>query len=80
MDNLFHYNEQFCEWERVDRVQEYKGVKIETLTTHGDYSNAPRHREYRVTYPDGRISYVPINKRQGCNIRDLKDFIDYESK
>lgn len=82
MIQKFVYNEEMHEYERVDRVQEYKGIKIETLTTHGDYYNPKdRHntRSYRLTYPDGRTSLFPINKRGG-NIKNLKEYIDFKIK
>lgn len=75
----FTFNEITQEWERVDRTQEYKGVIIETLTTHGDYFRAPHRREYRLTYPSGRIGYIGINKRGG-NIKTIKASIDIKTK
>lgn len=80
MENKYVYNDNCCQWERVDRVQEYKGHKIETITSHGDYTNAPRHREYRVTFLDGHTAYFPINKREGGNIKDLKIYLDFKSR
>ena len=77
--NIFHWNPEMCEWQRTDKVQEYRGIKIETITTHDD-SDKPRfHREYRMTYPTGKVSYFRINKRGG-NIKDLKFFIDIKLK
>lgn len=75
MIKQFQWNDELCEWQRVERVQMYKGVKIETVTTHADYHNAPRHREYRLTWADGHDGWFPINKRGG-NIKDLKHYID----
>lgn len=81
--NKFIYNEEMYQWERVDRVQEYRGVQIETLTIHNDYydpKDRVNHREYRVTYPSGKIIYTRINKRPGGNINDLKSYIDFKIK
>lgn len=78
--NKFFYNDETHAWERVDRTQDYKGVKIETITYHNDYDFAENHREYRVTYPSGRVAHFPINKRAGGNIKDLKAYIDFKIK
>lgn len=80
MIDKYIYNESYFQWERVDRIQEYKGNTIETITSHGDYANAPNHREYRVTFQDGHTTYFPINKRPGGNIKDLKMWLDYRAK
>ena len=75
--NKYTYNENMYQWERVDRTQVYKGVKIETVCCYMDYYDAPRHRFYRVFWPDGRESHFGINKRGG-NIKALKEYIDYK--
>lgn len=75
IENKYHWNEDTHCWERVDHVQEYRGHKIETITWHMD-DHWDRHREYRVTFPSGRVSSWGINKRGG-NIRNLKDWIDF---
>ena len=69
------YNEETYEWERVDKVQYYKGIKIETIATH-DNAHKVHHREYRVYWPDGKTSDWTINKRGG-NIKNLKGYIDF---
>lgn len=74
------WNEIFYQWERVDRVQYYRGFKIETLSTHDDRDRPIYHREYRTTYPDGKVVYTRINKRRGGNIADLKQYIDFKLK
>ena len=76
----YKWNASRYQWERVDRVQEYKGIKIETVHSHADSYNAPRHRDYRVTWPDGTKTDFPINKRSGGNIKDLKMYIDFKIK
>ena len=82
MIKKFIYNDEMHQYERVDRVQEYKGIVIETITYHRDYID-PRqrrnHREYRLTYPNGETSIFPINKRGG-NIEELKSYIDFKEK
>ena len=74
MENKYSYNEEMYQWERVDKVQHYKGYKIETISTHDD-SWQSKHREYRVTAPNNHVSYFGINKRGG-NITSLKYWID----
>lgn len=80
-DNKFHYNKEMHQWERVDREQEYKGHIIKTVTYHEDYllDRPNNHREYHITYPSGRTSSYPINKR-GNNIKSLKEWIDFNIK
>lgn len=79
MDRLYHYNEEMCQWERVDNTQFYKGVKIETVTSHVGIHGYRNHREYRITYKDGTVQWFPINKR-GCNIKNLKECLDFKVK
>ena len=80
IENKFHWNEKLHRWERVDRVQTYRGHKIETVTWHYDTDNYyhywESHRDYRITYPSGRSSAFGINKRGG-NIKSLKEWIDF---
>ena len=80
--NLYQWNKEMYQWERVDRVQEYKGHKIETLSTHDDriIGRPIYHREYRITCPSGAVTYRRINKREGGNIRDIKEMIDFKAK
>lgn len=75
----FIYNEEFYRWERDGRTQEYRGVKITTVEYHQGVHGADNHREYRLEYPDGKVTYFPINKRGG-NIANLKSYIDYKIK
>lgn len=78
--NKYTWNEEFYQWERLERVQEYKGCKIETLRTHDDSDDPVYHREYRTTYPSGKVTHTFINKRAGGNIKDLKEYIDFKVK
>ena len=80
MENLYRWNETLYQWEKVTRVQEYRGCKIETLSTHDDNSDPVYHREYRITYPSGRVTQRVINKREGGNIKDIKQYIDFKIK
>ena len=80
MENKYTWNEEFYQWERVERVQEDKGCKIETLRTHDDSDDPVYHREYRTTYPSGKVTHTFINKRAGGNIKDLKEYIDFKVK
>ena len=79
MDGLFHWQESRHQWERVERVQYYNGVKIESITSHGDWDGARNHRAYLLTYQDGRTALFGINKRGG-NIKEIKQYLDIKSK
>lgn len=79
MENKFYFNEDNHQWERIDRVQKYKGVVIQSITYHFDYHGAENHREYRLIYPDGRTGVFGINKRGG-NIKEIKFYIDFNRK
>lgn len=78
IQNKFHWNEEHSQWERVDRVQQYKGHEIATITYHYDWllTVPDNHRMYRITFPSGRVSSFNINKRGG-NIKSLKEWIDF---
>ena len=78
-DGKYHFNEDYCWWERAEKEQEYKGIKIISVTTHGDFENAPRHRYYIVIWGKNNESIYPINKR-GSNIKSLKQYIDFKQK
>ncbi len=75
-DGKFHYNEESHAWERADREQHYKGVKIVSITYHLDSltGRVGNHRLYELTWWDDRVGQIPINKR--CNIKDVKKLID----
>lgn len=82
MDGLHHYNEELHQWERRDRVQEYKGVKIETIHAHMDVDYGDRNyptRFYRITFKNGHVWDATINKRGG-NIKSIKDYIDFKER
>lgn len=77
IENKFRWNEDRMRWERVDRVQEYRGHKIETVTWHyDDCKYWETHRDYRITKPSGKVICWGINKRGG-NIKALKEYIDF---
>lgn len=80
-DGLFHHNEEMHCWERLDRVQNYRGHIIKTVTYHqeGTVGRQENHREYIVEFPSGRVSIFGINKRGG-NIKELKEYIDFNIK
>lgn len=71
----YHWNEERYQWERVDRVQQYRGHEIASIATH-DANWKHSHRAYIVTRPSGRSFYYEINKR-GCNMKNLKEWIDF---
>ena len=81
IQNKYHWNEDRFQWERVDRVQEYKGHEIATITYHADWvlTIPDNHRAYVVTCPSGRQFYYGIDKRGG-NIKKLKEYIDFNVK
>ena len=78
VQNKFYWNEDRSRYERVDRVQVYRGHEIASVTYHRDwlFTPAENHRTYRVTRPSGKVSYWDINKRGG-NIKELKEWIDF---
>ena len=80
MESKYQWNEELFQWERVERVQEYRGCMIETLRTRDDSDDPIYHREYRTTYPSGKVTYTRINKRACGNIKDLKEYIDFKLK
>lgn len=71
----YHWNEKRFQWERVDRVQQYRGHEIASVSTHDDGWHSS-HRAYIVTRPSGRSFYYEINKR-GRNMKNLKEWIDF---
>lgn len=81
-DGLFHWNADMYSWERLDRVQTYKGCTIRSITYHGEHLD-PRdnrnHREYRVTFPDGHEGCFGSVKRGG-SLKELKEYIDFKEK
>lgn len=79
LENKYQWNEQYHHWERVERVQEYKGCKFESMRIHDDSDDPHYSREYRITWPSGKVNYWTINKRGG-NIKALKEYIDFKIK
>ena len=77
----YHWNEDRAQWERVDKVQTYRGCEIATVSYHRDWVLTPpdNHRGYLVTYPSGVQHLWGINKRGG-NINRLKEWIDFKIK
>ena len=73
IDGKYHYNQEMCEWERTDKVQNYKGATIYSITSHYDECTR-RHRFYEVV-EEGRTWTFDINKRGG-NIETVKWLID----
>lgn len=76
IENKYQWNEDRKRWEKVTRVQEYRGHKIETVSWHYDEIWDEPHRDYRITFPSGCVSCFHINKRGG-NIKSLKEWIDF---
>ena len=72
----FTYNREMYQWERIDRVQEYKGIEIKTVTYYMDGRPKRRHREYQYNI-NGNDRYLGIDKRGG-NIKTVKELIDRE--
>ncbi len=76
IEEKYHWKQDRRRWERVDRVQEYRGHKIETVSWHYDGEYSESHRDYKLTTPSGQVSCWHINKRGG-NIKALKEWVDY---
>lgn len=74
----YHWNDDRQLWIRIDRVQEYRGHEIATVSYHRDWllTVPDNHRGYLVTYPSGRQTLWTIDKRGG-NIKNLKEYIDF---
>lgn len=74
----YHWIEERKQWERVDKVQTYRGHEIATISYHRDWLLTPpdHHRGYRVTTPSGSVHVWQINKRGG-NIKRIKEWIDF---
>lgn len=70
----FTYNREACTWERIDRVQEYRGIEIKTVTYYIEGCPKYRHREYQYSM-NGTDYCFGIDKRGG-NIKELKELID----
>lgn len=80
--NKYHWNEKHQQWERIDREQEYRGIRIISITYHWetlDPLNIRNHRMYRLIWPDGHESEFGINKRGG-NIKDIKEWLDFKAR
>lgn len=75
-DGLFHYNQWM--WERTDRVQEYRGATIYTITSKIEVGSRRSTRFYEVVEED-RTWTMGINKRGG-NIKAVKELIDMHKK
>lgn len=75
IQNKYRWNVDHSQWERVEKVQEYRGHTIQSLSTHDD-SHTVYHRVYRITTPSGLTSDWTINKRGG-NIKELRKWIDF---
>ena len=81
-DGKYHWNKESFQWERLDRVQEYKGCIIRSITYHSEWNDPMKirnHREYRITFPDGHEGWFGSFKKGG-SLKELKDFIDFKEK
>ena len=78
VQSKYHWNPERYQWERIDRIQYYRGFEIQTIRTHDD-SHKYYHRAYRVVFPDGHSADFTINKRPGGNIKDLIRWLDYKA-
>ena len=76
-DGKYHYNEEMYSWERADREQWYKGIKIVSVTYHYEWCS-DNHRFYECTWKDGTTSSFRMNKR--FTFQDLKNYIDFKEK
>ena len=81
-DGLYHWNPDMYAWERLDRVQNYKGCVIRSITYHHDYTDPGKirnHREYRITFPDGHEGHFG-NFKNGGSLKELKEWIDWKER
>ena len=76
-DGKYHWNSKYWQYERADRVQTYKGVKIVSIKTHPEGS-IEGGRYYEVTWPSGRVSSWGMKK--GYNLKTLKEYVDWKIK
>lgn len=81
-DGLFHWNERFFQWERLNRTITYKGCVLRSITYHGEWTDPKdcvNHKEWFVTFPDGHESGFGSVKRGG-SLAKLKEYIDFLEK
>jgi hypothetical protein len=81
-DGLFHWNEEFHTWERLNRTINYKGCVLRSVTYHRDWVNPKdcvNHKEWRITFPDGHEGHFGSVKRGG-SLKELKEYIDFKEQ
>ena len=78
-DGKYHYNADMYAWERADREQYYRGIRIVSVTSYLDGRPHNHHRFYELTWPNGKQAIFGINKRGG-NITEIKEWIDFKYK
>lgn len=79
-DGLFHWDADSFSWIRLNREINYKGCVLRSVTYYYDYSDPlkiEKHREWRITFPDGHEGQFGSVKRGG-SLKDLKDYIDWK--
>ena len=76
-DGKYHWNKDYWQYERADKVQMYKGVKIISIKTHPEGS-IEGGRYYEVTWPDGHVGSWRMKK--GHSLKTLKEYIDFKAK
>lgn len=72
-DGKYHWNPELWEYERAEREQAYKGVKIVFLETHME-GHTEESRYYELTWPDDLVALWVI--RKGHGLKELKEYID----
>ena len=81
-DGLYHWNEKFYQWERLNRTINYKGCVLRSITYHREWTNPKdyvNHKEWRITFPDGHEGCFGSVKRGG-SLKELKDYIDWKEE
>ena len=81
-DNLFHWNNEMHTWERLNRTIKYKGCVLRSITYHYEHTDPRKivnHKEWFITFPNGRESSFGSVKRGG-DLKSLKDYIDWKEE
>ena len=82
-DGLFHWNEKYYIWERLNRTINYKGCVLRSITYHNDNwdpSKNDNHLEWYVTFPDGHEVPGFGSIKRGGSLKRIKEYIDWGIK
>ena len=79
-DGLYHWNEEYHQWERLNRTINYKGHILRSITYHYDHldrSMNDNHKEWFVTFPDGHEVPGFGSIKRGGDLKSIKEYIDF---